>query len=297
MSNWQNSLRAVLLGLIFCSLLHRAESAAWARGSSALFPAAKPKETAQVAPLINGEAAGQRETALLAFARLELVVARPSCLRFAETSGTTSPTSGHELDRSVGGGSSRPTPTSKASLKHFFTLGLIHPLTDFNHLLFVAALLLGLSRPTSATSVLGAFTLAHLITLRLGAFQFVSGSSHVVDYVVAASVLAACIVNLVRPHVLQDRIWLSLIFGLFHGMDFASVFQAAAAGERTGDRSLLLVSYASGVEAALLAAAFLFLVLLAVIRRWWGFARYGPPSVSTVLIFVSGYWMLDRISI
>ena len=70
--------------------------------------------------------------------------------------------------------------------------------------------------------IITAFTLAHSITLSLAVLGIVNLPSRWVESVIAASVLLVALHNLYP--VIQARLWIvTFVFGLIHGLGFASV--------------------------------------------------------------------------
>jgi hypothetical protein len=66
------------------------------------------------------------------------------------------------------------------------------------------------------------FTIAHSITLALAIKGWVTLSSRFVESIIALSVLIVALNN-IRPVISHQIRWLVFIFGLFHGLGFASV--------------------------------------------------------------------------
>lgn len=105
----------------------------------------------------------------------------------------------------------------------FFWQGVRHILTGYDHLLFVAALVLGATTLWDLVKVVTAFTVAHSITLTLAALGLVNLSEMLVEPVIAASIVAVAVQNVVRPEQARgrSRLALAFLFGLFHGLGFA----------------------------------------------------------------------------
>lgn len=113
--------------------------------------------------------------------------------------------------------------------------GVRHILTGYDHLLFLAALLLpfavpgrtsreGLARPVfgPVLKIVTAFTVAHSLTLALAAAGWVRLPSRWIETVIAASIVLAALRNLGGDSA-NERAGMAFGFGLIHGLGFASV--------------------------------------------------------------------------
>lgn len=188
-----------------------------------------------------------------------------------------------------------PTARQNPSFKAFFRLGVEHILSGIDHLLFLAALLLGIRKFGGMLGVITYFTLAHSVTLALAALELITVSSRVIEPLIALSIIAVCCDNLVRREHERDRWWLAGIFGLFHGFGFAAALQETGLARSGAALAVPLLSFNLGVEAGQLAVAAVFLPVLFLTRRWQGWASYGAPAVSCGVIAVSGYWLVQRL--
>lgn len=109
--------------------------------------------------------------------------------------------------------------------KHYTRLGVEHILSGWDHLMFVAGLLLLIRGWRMTLATITAFTLAHSLTLALGTFAVVRVDLDLVDALVALSivVLAVEIVHFKqgRPGLTARKPWLiAFAFGLIHGLGF-----------------------------------------------------------------------------
>ena len=101
--------------------------------------------------------------------------------------------------------------------------GFHHILEGWDHLLFVTALVLATRRWRELIAVVSVFTLAHSITLVLSVCDIVRLSSHIVEPMIAASIVVVALQNVLRPAAARgwSRLGLAFGFGLFHGLGFA----------------------------------------------------------------------------
>ncbi len=180
-------------------------------------------------------------------------------------------------------------------LWHWFVLGFRHILPlGWDHLLFVTGLVFGLhSRFRRVLPALTAFTVAHTITLALGALGKLVVSPAVVEPLIALSIAAVAIENLFFESNTTRRTALAFLFGLVHGQGFASGLIALGLPRRAFLSSLF--SFNLGVEAGQLVAVLAVCVALAALRKRasaLGLAvRYGSMAVG-IAGFGLGVWRL-----
>jgi hypothetical protein len=245
---------------------------------------------------IHDESVGQLGAAMLSPARVQLTV--PISAASLETKTPTSTLAvGGDPDGS--GSSAKPAATPSAppvrpSFRDFFKLGVEHIWSGIDHLLFLAALLIGVRKGTSMLGIITCFTLAHSLTLALAALNVVSISSRIVEPLIAASIIIVCIANFIHRNVEADRVLMAGGFGLIHGFGFATALRETSLGQGGLSIAMPLFSFNLGVEVGQLMVAAIFLPLLVLVRRWSGFARYGTPTISACVLLVSGYWLLQR---
>jgi hydrogenase/urease accessory protein HupE len=186
------------------------------------------------------------------------------------------------------------TRLSQPPFGEFLKLGVEHILFGFDHLLFLCALLMGVRKPAAMLWIITCFTLAHSVTLALSALNLVTVPTRVVEPLIALSIIVAAAVNLWRKEAAVDRYWLAGGFGLIHGFGFASVLRDTGIGGSGAALVKPLFAFNFGVELGQLAVLVLIVPPLFALRRWPKFVRYGNPALSTVLILLSGYWLLER---
>ena len=185
--------------------------------------------------------------------------------------------------------------------------GVLHIWSGYDHLLFLACLLLPavLRREGGAwvavpglgdalwqvTKIVTAFTIAHSITLALAASGVVDLPSRLVEAAIAASILAAALNNL-WPLV-TERLWIpTMLFGLVHGLGFAS-----ALGDLLPPGSALLwalLGFNLGVEAGQLVVVALLIPFLFGLRRS---PLYRPLILHAGSLLIAGLaavWLFER---
>ncbi len=183
----------------------------------------------------------------------------------------------------------------------FWMLGALHLLSGYDHLAFLALLLLGAVRKSDpaigirslfweTTKIATAFTAAHSITLALAATGTLRVAAASVEIAIAGSIFITAVAVVAGA----DR-WTgwppAFGFGLVHGLGFANVLAELLSG-----RKLLapLLGFNFGIEVAQL-------LVIAVIAPllWQAMARprllRGTSTVSALLLAgLSVYWMAQR---
>ncbi len=167
-------------------------------------------------------------------------------------------------------------PSSRGVLIPFMWLGIHHILDGWDHLAFIAVLVLAARGLRSVIAVLTAFTIAHSMTLALSSLQIVdvSGSQKVVEAAIALSVVWVAIENLIRRHTPQARFLEAFVFGLVHGLGFAAVIHGSLIREQSW--TLALLGFNVGVELGQIAVVTLIVIVLRLIVR-----RPSPPNLHS----------------
>ena len=132
----------------------------------------------------------------------------------------------------------------------FVAHGVRHILTGYDHLLFVAALALGATTLWELVKVVSAFTVAHSVTLTLATLGWVDIPSHLVEPLIAASIVFVAVQNLSRPRGWDGsaRLAAAFAFGLVHGLGFAGgLLEIMHAMDRT-TVLLAILGFSLGVE-------------------------------------------------
>ncbi len=182
-----------------------------------------------------------------------------------------------------------------ARFSEFFLLGVHHIVTGYDHLLFLLGLLIVCRGPRTALLLISCFTLAHSLTLALSTFDLVNLPSRWVEATIAASILYVGIENLVRRDgQFRGRWLLTLVFGLIHGLGFASVLREMGVADQPATAFVPLLSFNLGVEAGQLAIAAIVLPIIWKLRERGEFLRVGVPACSIIVAAVGAFWLVER---
>jgi hydrogenase/urease accessory protein HupE len=128
--------------------------------------------------------------------------------------------------------------------------GIGHILTGYDHLLFVCALVLTTVTLLDLIKVISAFTLAHTITLVLSVLNIVRLPSHIVEPMIAGSIVFVALTNVFSPKRSRGnlRVATAFFFGLFHGLGFAGGLLDAMDGLNGLAVGLAIGAFSLGVE-------------------------------------------------
>ncbi len=182
--------------------------------------------------------------------------------------------------------------------KNYITFGIEHILVGLDHILFVLALVLLLPPWRRVLALVTTFTIAHSVTLLLGGTQILTISESIVEPIIAASIayMAITTVFLSKKYPWfanqHNSLLVIFLFGLFHGLGFAGVFQNYAPDPNMLIWSLLFFNI--GVEIGQLIILAFFLPLLWVVYKL-KFNTWFVPFFATVISGLALWWVVVRI--
>jgi hypothetical protein len=174
----------------------------------------------------------------------------------------------------------------------FVRLGVEHILTGYDHLLFLLTLLIGAASFWGVLGIVTAFTLAHSITLSLAVFGLVHAPGAIVEPLIAASIVWVAVGNLFGPNRPWDRLTVTFIFGLVHGLGFADALSQLALSK--GPLVRALVGFNSGVElgqAIAVGVALPALLYVGTLKR----AAMMVRAASSAVAAVGAYGFVERV--
>jgi hydrogenase/urease accessory protein HupE len=188
----------------------------------------------------------------------------------------------------------RPDPLALA--RGAASLGFRHVLRAPDHLLFLLGLFLLAGTGRRLVATIAAFVLAHSLTLTLATVGVIGDPVPLVDAAVAASVLVVA-VELARrpapPTLVGRHPWATAtVFGLLHGLAFASALRAA--GSPSSGEPLALLAFNAGIEAGQLA----FVLALVGLRRGAASVTRRLPWMRWLPVYAMGslavLWSIER---
>ncbi len=174
------------------------------------------------------------------------------------------------------------------TFREYLRHGVMHILTGYDHLLFVAALVIATVSFWEMVKVIAAFTLAHTLTLALSVIDVFRLPSAIVEPVIALSLVFVALENVFWPQRAHSRLRLAVAFGfgLVHGLGFAGGLLDAMAGLPSIGIWIALAAFSLGVEIGHQLVVLPLFGLLAVSRRKLRDGihaitlRYGSAAIS-----------------
>ena len=170
--------------------------------------------------------------------------------------------------------------------QHVVPLGL-------DHIVFVLGLFFLAAKFSTLLWQVSCFTLAHSLTLALASAGVVNISATVIEPLIAASILYIAFDNLYSDGLAKGRLAVVTVFGLLHGLGFASALGELQLPAESFLSSLLLFNL--GVELAqltVLAGAFL---TVGWLQRWSGYQRQVARPATITIAGVGAYWLAKRV--
>ena len=200
--------------------------------------------------------------------------------------GQTSP------DITLAGGNSQ---TWLQTFTSYVPVGFDHILPKgLDHILFVLGLFFLSTQLRPLLWQVSAFTLAHTVTLALGASGAVTVPSQIVEPLIAASIIYVAVENLVTDGLSRWRPLVIFGFGLLHGLGFASVLGEFGLPE---DQFLsALIGFNIGVEIGqltVIAMAFLAVGVWFRHKPWYR-RRIAMPA-SAAIALTGAVWFFERV--
>jgi hypothetical protein len=189
-------------------------------------------------------------------------------------------------------------PTALAVVWRFLVAGVEHIFMGYDHIAFLAAMVLWGRTLWPLVKVVTAFTIAHTATLALAVLGVVTPPPQLVEVLIAASIVYAAAENFWTRDV--GRRWrTAFAFGLIHGFGFASVLREF--GLPKGAIVPALASFNLGVEVGQIAIVLLIVPPMVLLDR----AVFAPRNdsaklvygCSTAILLCGLYWMVQRAAI
>ncbi len=178
---------------------------------------------------------------------------------------------------------------------YYLKLGYQHILPNgIDHILFVITLCLLSTKIKVIFWQATAFTVAHSITLALSMKSIIIAPSEVVEPIIALSIAFVALENLLLTELKPWRILLVFMFGLIHGLGFASSLNEIGLPRNKFATSIL--SFNLGVELGqitIILLVFGFIVFPLGKRPWYKQRIVYPISIAIAL--VAGFWTVQRL--
>jgi hypothetical protein len=179
------------------------------------------------------------------------------------------------------------------NIARYIYQGFIHILPQgLDHILFVLALFLLATKTSTLLWQVSAFTLAHTITLALGIFGIFNLPSNIVEPLIALSIAFVAIENIFQQKLTKWRLPIVFVFGLLHGLGFASVLVDLGLPESEYVSSL--ISFNIGVELGQITV-----ILIALLATRWiankpEYRNYVVIPASMIISGIALFWFYER---
>ena len=175
----------------------------------------------------------------------------------------------------------------KLGYTHILPLGL-------DHIMFVLSLFILNPKLKPVLWQATAFTVAHSVTLGLAMYHVINPPVKIVEPLIALSILYVALENIFSSKLKASRIGVVFLFGLVHGMGFATALGHLGLPQNAYLTSLIMFNI--GVElgqlTVIMAAFFLF-------GKWFGNKPYYRKVIviplSVAIAVVAAFWTIQRI--
>lgn len=188
--------------------------------------------------------------------------------------------------------------TKAATAVNYAHHGFLHVLPyGLDHILFVIALCLLSTRVSTLVWQISIFTLAHTLTLGLSSSGVVNLSdnlvANVVEPLIALSIAWVAFENIFAKKLHRWRLLIVFMFGLMHGLGFASALMSLGLSNSQWLTSLIFFNI--GVELGQIVVV----VLTVAATYWWRDKTWYPKFMQMPLCIGIGlmglYWVVERI--
>ncbi len=174
----------------------------------------------------------------------------------------------------------------RLGFEHIIPLGL-------DHILFVVCLYLLNPKLKSVIWQATAFTIAHSITLGLAMYGYIQPPTAIVEPLIALSIFYVAVENILSEKLKPTRLLVVFLFGLLHGMGFASVLTEL--GLPPTEYITGLVCFNVGVELGQISVIIACWALLGAwfSKKSWYKTRIIIP-LSAIIALIALYWTIER---
>jgi hydrogenase/urease accessory protein HupE len=182
-----------------------------------------------------------------------------------------------------------------ATIADYMRIGFLHIVPKgLDHILFVTGLFLLAPRLKPVLWQVSSFTVAHTITLALGITGIVSLPATLVEPLIALSIVVVGIENVFTSKLTSARPLVVFVFGLLHGLGFASVL--GDIGLRSESFISALIAFNVGVELGQLTVILVCFSAVGWLFRDKPWYRQRITIPGSLLIAATGlFWFVQRV--
>lgn len=175
----------------------------------------------------------------------------------------------------------------KMGIQHIIPLGL-------DHILFVVSLCLLSNKLKTILWQATAFTIAHCITLALSAKSIITAPPLLVEPIIALSIAFVAVENMLITSLKPWRIVIVFLFGLIHGLGFASALSEIGLPRNKFFTSVL--SFNAGVEIGqIMVILLVFLFIIIPFGKLKNYRKYVVYPLSAIIAVIAAYWTIERV--
>jgi hypothetical protein len=180
-------------------------------------------------------------------------------------------------------------------ISYYIILGFNHIIPEgFDHILFVVGLCLLSNKLKVILWQATAFTIAHSITLAMSMKNIIVAPAAIVEPIIALSILFVAIENIILSELKPWRILLVFLFGLVHGLGFASSLNEIGLPRNSFLTSIL--SFNAGVELGQIAVILaVYLLLVLPFKNKLFYRRIIVYPLSVIIGITACYWTIERV--
>ncbi len=180
-------------------------------------------------------------------------------------------------------------------IKDYTRAGFDHILPKgMDHILFILGIFLLSIKLRPLLLQVTMFTVAHSITLSLAMLNVINIPSNIVEPLIALSIAFIAFENIASKEIKPSRLVVVFMFGLLHGMGFASML--ADFGMPKNSFATALISFNVGVELGQLTIIALAFALVGYwFRNETWYRKVVVIPASLIIGLVGLYWTYDRI--
>ncbi len=174
----------------------------------------------------------------------------------------------------------------KTGFEHVIPLG-------YDHLLFIVALFFLNSKLKTAMIQCSVFTIAHSITLALVSLGYLHFKATIIESIIAFSIFFIAFENTFHSGLKVQRLFVVFLFGLVHGLGFASALNEV--GLPQNELLPALLGFNCGVEVAQITVIlFCYFVVAVWIREKQWYRPYFVYSLSILISCIALFWSIER---
>ena len=176
----------------------------------------------------------------------------------------------------------------------YIPVGFTHILPKgLDHILFVFGLLFLTPKFYPLLIQISIFTLAHTITLAISSLNIIDISTKIIEPLIAMSIIYVAVENFFNTSLTRYRSIIIFIFGLLHGLGFASVLSSF--GLPGTNFIWALVGFNIGVEIGQITIVLAFYAIFIYwIKTKNYYRKYISIPGSVIIAFFGSFWLIER---